>query len=261
VSPPIGPTHDHRLRRGLFLAPFDELAEPLALVDLAVQAEAAGWDGVFLWDHIAYRPPVRAVADPWVALSAIAAHTDRVRLGPMVTPLSRRRVQKLARETVTLDRLSRGRLTLGVGLGSDNARELEPFGEVTDPRERARLLDDGLARLSSLWDGEFEPPPVQQPRIPVWVAGRWPKRRPVRRAVRWDGLFPIELPGPEAIAELAAEIAAQRPADAGPFDLVVEIEPGEDPAPWHDAGATWVLTGFGRQPRVAQVREGITAGP
>jgi alkanesulfonate monooxygenase SsuD/methylene tetrahydromethanopterin reductase-like flavin-dependent oxidoreductase (luciferase family) len=245
VSPPIGPTHDHRLRRGLFLAPFDELAEPLALVDLAVQAEAAGWDGVFLWDHIAYRPPVRAVADPWVALSAIAAHTDRVRLGPMVTPLSRRRVQKLARETVTLDRLSRGRLTLGVGLGSDIARE----------------LDDGLARLSSLWDGEFEPPPVQQPRIPVWVAGRWPKRRPVRRAVRWDGLFPIELPGPEAIAELAAEIAAQRPADAGPFDLVVEIEPGEDPAPWHDAGATWVLTGFGRQPRVAQVREGITAGP
>jgi alkanesulfonate monooxygenase SsuD/methylene tetrahydromethanopterin reductase-like flavin-dependent oxidoreductase (luciferase family) len=260
VSSPTEPTREDRLRRGLFLAPFGELADPLALIDLAVRAEAGGWDGVFLWDHIAYRPPVRAVADPWVALSAIAAHTERVRLGPMVTPLSRRRVQKVARETVTLDRLSRGRLTFGVGLGSDNARELDLFGEVTDPRERARLLDEGLARLTSLWDGEFEPAPLQQPRIPVWVAGRWPKRRPVRRAIRWDGLFPIELPGPEAVAELAAEIAAQRPAVAGPFDLVVEIDPGEDPGPWHEAGATWVLTGFGREPTVDGVRAAIAAG-
>jgi alkanesulfonate monooxygenase SsuD/methylene tetrahydromethanopterin reductase-like flavin-dependent oxidoreductase (luciferase family) len=260
VSSPSGPTRNHRPRRGLFLAPFDELADPLVLVDLAVRAEAGGWDGVFLWDHIVHRPPVRAVADPWVALSAIAARTERLRLGPMVTPLSRRRVQKVARETVTLDRLSGGRLTLGVGLGSSNTRELEPFGEATDPRERARLLDEGLTQLASLWDGEFEPPPVQQPRIPVWVAARWPHRRPVRRAVQWDGLFPIELPGPEALAELADEIAAQRPADAGPFDLVVEIEPGEDPEPWRQAGATWVLTGFGRQPRADEVRAAIAAG-
>jgi alkanesulfonate monooxygenase SsuD/methylene tetrahydromethanopterin reductase-like flavin-dependent oxidoreductase (luciferase family) len=260
VSSPTGPTRDRRPRRALFLAPFDELADPLVLVDLAVRAEAGGWDGVFLWDHIIYRPPVRAVADPWVALSAIAAHTERVRLGPMVTPLSRRRVQKVARETVTLDRLSRGRLTLGVGLGSANSRELEPFGEVTDARERARLLDAGLARLSSFWDGEFEPRPVQQPRIPVWLAARWPNRRPVRRAVHWDGLFPIELPGPEALAELAVEVGAQRPADAGPFDLAVEIEPGEDPEPWRQAGATWVLTGFGRQPRADDVRAAIAAG-
>ncbi len=232
----------------------------MVLVDLAVQAEAGGWDGVFLWDHIVHRPPVRAVSDPWVSLSAIAAHTERLRLGPMVTPLSRRRVQKVARETVTLDRLSGGRLILGVGLGSSNTRELEPFGEVTDPRERARLLDEGLARLTALWDGEFEPPPVQRPRIPVWVAARWPNRRPVRRALAWDGIFPIELPGPEAVAELAGEIAAQRPADAGPFDLVIEIEPGDDPCPWHEAGATWVLTGFGREPRVDHVRAAIAAG-
>ena len=110
------------LRRGLFLAAFDELSDPNVLVDLAVAAEAGGWDGVFLWDHVVYRPPIRAVADPWVALSVIAAHTDRVRLGPTVTPLLRRRVQKEARETVALDRLSRGRLTLGVGLGSSNTR-------------------------------------------------------------------------------------------------------------------------------------------
>jgi len=252
---------DHVARRGLFLAPFDELSDPLVLVDLAVQAEAGGWDAVFLWDHVAYRAPVRAVADPWVALSAIAAHTERVRLGPMVTPLSRRRVQKVARETVTLDRLSRGRLTLGVGLGSANNGELEPFGEIVDPRERARLLDEGLHRLTSLWGGGFEPAPVQEPRIPVWVAARWPNRRPVARALRWDGIFPIDLPGPDALAELAAEISSRRPAQDGPFDLVVEIGPGADPEPWSDAGATWVLTAFGRQPRADEVREAIATGP
>jgi alkanesulfonate monooxygenase SsuD/methylene tetrahydromethanopterin reductase-like flavin-dependent oxidoreductase (luciferase family) len=150
-----------RPRRGLFLAPFDELADPWVLVELATAAESRGWDGVFLWDHIVYRPPVSAVADPWVALSAIAARTERLRLGPMVTPLSRRRVQKVARETVTLDQLSRGRLTLGVGLGSSNTAELEPFGEVVDPRERARLLDEGLERLAQFLLTGFD----RQPRL------------------------------------------------------------------------------------------------
>lgn len=224
-------------------------------------AESRGWDGVFLWDHIVHRAPVTAVSDPWVALSAIATRTERLRLGPMVTPLSRRRVQKVARETVTLDHLSRGRFTLGVGLGSSNTGELEPYGEVVDPRERARLLDERLNRLAEFWAGGLEPRPVQQPRIPVWVAGRWPKRRPLARALEWDGFFPIELPGPEALAELAGEIAATRPADAGPFDLVVEIDPGEDAGPWTRAGATWVLTGFGRQPRLDAVRAAIDAGP
>jgi alkanesulfonate monooxygenase SsuD/methylene tetrahydromethanopterin reductase-like flavin-dependent oxidoreductase (luciferase family) len=250
-----------RPRRGLFLAPFDELVDPWVLVDLAVAAESRGWDGVFLWDHIVHRPPVSAVSDPWVALSAIAAHTERLRLGPMVTPLSRRRVQKLARETVTLDHLSRGRFTLGVGLGSSNTAELEPFGEVVDPRERARLLDERLSRLADFWAGAFEPRPVQQPRIPVWVAGRWPNRRPLSRALEWDGFFPIELPGPEALAELAGEIAAKRPANDGAFDLVVEIAPDEDAGPWAQAGATWVLTGFDRSPRLEAVRAAIDAGP
>jgi alkanesulfonate monooxygenase SsuD/methylene tetrahydromethanopterin reductase-like flavin-dependent oxidoreductase (luciferase family) len=250
-----------RPRRGLFLAPFDELADPRVLVELSVAAESRGWDGVFLWDHIVHRPPVSAVADPWVALSAIAARTERLRLGPMVTPLSRRRVQKVARETVTLDRLSRGRFTLGVGLGSSNTAELEPFGEVVDPRERARLLDERLTRLAELWAGEFQPRPVQQPRIPVWVAGRWPKQRPLARALQWDGFFPIELPGPDALAELAGEIAAKRRADAGSFDLVVEIEPGDDALPWAQAGATWVLTGCDRLAPAKEVERVIEAGP
>jgi alkanesulfonate monooxygenase SsuD/methylene tetrahydromethanopterin reductase-like flavin-dependent oxidoreductase (luciferase family) len=248
------------LRRGLYLAPFEELADPRVLLALAVHAEEHGWDGVFLWDHILYRPPVRAVADPWVALSAIAAHTERVRLGPLVTPLSRRRVHKVARETVTLDHLSNGRLILGVGLGSGRNDELERFGEVADPRERAQRLDRGLTRLSEFWAGEFEPRPVQTPRIPIWVAARWPHRRPVRRAVRWDGLFPIELPDPEALAELAREVAEERGDDQEPFELVIDLEPGAELDPWHEAGATWILTDFGPQPTEARVREIIVHG-
>ena len=248
-------------KRGIFLAPFDELVDPGTLAELARRAEQRGWDGFFLWDHIKYRPPVRAVADPWIALAAIACATDRLRIGPLVTPLSRRRVQKVARETVTLDHLSRGRLTLGVGLGSDRNDELEPFGEVVDPRERARLLDQGLERLGTFWAGEFQPMPVQEPRVPVWVAGRWPNRRPVQRAARWDGMFPIDLDGPDDLAALATEIRDLRAGREDPFDLVAEIQPGAAAEPWEAAGATWVLTDFEPQPRLDDVREAIEAGP
>jgi alkanesulfonate monooxygenase SsuD/methylene tetrahydromethanopterin reductase-like flavin-dependent oxidoreductase (luciferase family) len=249
------------VKRGIFVPPFDELVDPAILADLAEGAERHGWDGFFLWDHVAYREPVRAVADPWVALAAIACRTERLRIGPMVTPLARRRVHKLARETVTLDHLSRGRLTLGVGLGSDRNDEFERFGEVTEPRERARLLDEGLERLSRYWAGELEPPPVQQPRIPVWAASRWPNRRPLRRAAHWDGLFPIELPGPEALAELVEEIGELRAGNADPFDFVVEIEPGDDAEAWEAAGATWVLTSFDYTPRLEEVRAATEAAP
>jgi alkanesulfonate monooxygenase SsuD/methylene tetrahydromethanopterin reductase-like flavin-dependent oxidoreductase (luciferase family) len=248
-------------KRGIYVAPFDELAEPGLLAELAASAEERGWDGFFLWDHVAYRPPTHALADPWVALSAVACATDSVLLGPLVTPLSRRRVQKVARETVTLDRLSRGRLRFGVGLGSTRNEELEPFGEVVDPRQRADLLDRGLDALAGFWRGGFEPPPIQRPRIPVWVAARWPNRRPVRRAARWDGLFPIELPGPEALAELASEIRGLRAGADDPFELIVSNPAGTDPTPWEEAGATWLLTGFGPLPRTDDVRTVITAGP
>jgi alkanesulfonate monooxygenase SsuD/methylene tetrahydromethanopterin reductase-like flavin-dependent oxidoreductase (luciferase family) len=251
-------------KHAIFVAPFDELVDPRLLAELAALAEQREWDGFFVWDHIRYREPVQAVADPWVALAAIAVATERLRIGPMVTPIARRRVQKLARETATLDLLSRGRLTLGVGLGSDRSLEFSTFGEELDPRGRAKLLDDGLGRLAEFWAGEFLPKPAQQPRIPVWAATRWPHRRPLERAARWDGLFPIELPAPEDLATLAAELRELR-EHAGradlPFDLVAEIEPGAPARPWVEAGATWVFTGFGHVPRADQVREVIEAGP
>ena len=250
-----------RAQRGIFVAPFDELVDPRELAHVAAEAEAAGWDGFFVWDHVRYSAPTETVADPWIALAAIACATERVRIGPLVTPLSRRRVHKLAKETATLDLLSGGRVVLGAGLGSDRHGELGPFGEVEDPKERAALLDAGLERLAAYWAGGLMPRPLQTPRIPVWIAARWPARRPVRRAARWDGLFPIDLPGPEALAELAGEVAELRGGDSGPFDLIVTNPAGHDPAPWEAAGATWCLTGFGQSPKLADVRAAIAAGP
>jgi alkanesulfonate monooxygenase SsuD/methylene tetrahydromethanopterin reductase-like flavin-dependent oxidoreductase (luciferase family) len=244
-------------RRGIFVAPFEELSEPAVVAELAARAERRGWDGFFVWDHVAYKRPVRAIADPWVTLAAVAVATERLLIGPLVTPLPRRRPHQLARETVTLDRLSAGRLVFGVGLGSERTGEFDAnrFGEEADPKARAKLLDDGLDRLLAYWDGEFEPRPVQRPRIPVWVAARWPRRRPLRRAARFDGLFPIDLPGPEALEELAGEVRALR--GPGPFDLVAEHPLGDDPAPWIEAGATWCLTAFGIHPTRAEVQQAI----
>lgn len=241
------------MKRGIFVAPFDELADPRLIAELAGDAERAGFDGFFLWDHVAYRPPVEALLDPWICMAAIAVATERILIGPLITPPARRRIHKLARETVTLDLLSGGRFVFGAGLGSDNSGEFSQFGEESDPKARAALLDDGLDELRRYWDGAFRPRPVR--RIPIWLAARWPNRRPVRRAARFDGLFPIDLPGPEALAELAAEVPGP------PFDIVVTNPPGTDPAPWVQAGATWCLTGFSNQPQLAEVRAAIGAGP
>jgi alkanesulfonate monooxygenase SsuD/methylene tetrahydromethanopterin reductase-like flavin-dependent oxidoreductase (luciferase family) len=249
-------------RRAIFVAPFGELSEPARVAELAARAEDRGWDGFFLWDHVAFHKPVRAIADPWVTLAAMAVATRRLVLGPLVTSVPRRRPHKLARETVTLDRLSGGRLVLGVGLGWDRSGEFDPdrYGEESDPRVRARLLDEGLDRLLAYWDGEFKPRPVQRPRIPVWVAVGWPNRRPLRRAARFDGVFPIDLPGPEALAELAGEVRALRGShDLDGFDVVVSNPPGTDPEPWIAAGATWCLTGLDPRARAAEVERAIDA--
>jgi alkanesulfonate monooxygenase SsuD/methylene tetrahydromethanopterin reductase-like flavin-dependent oxidoreductase (luciferase family) len=265
------------VRHALFVPLFGELSDPIAVADLAARAEAKGWDGFFVWDHLLYREPVELIADPWVALAAVACATERLVLGPMVTPLARRRPQKLARETVTLDHLSRGRLVLGVGLGGDAGGELRAFGEELDASARARMLDEGLELLARMWSGDrvehtgprfradgvvMRPPAVQRPRIPVWVASVWPHRKPLRRVARWDGWFPINLDAPEQLAEAAAEVASIRDGSALPLDVAVQGLPGVDPWPWQQAGATWWLVRFEPwSPTVAEVGEVLDEGP
>jgi alkanesulfonate monooxygenase SsuD/methylene tetrahydromethanopterin reductase-like flavin-dependent oxidoreductase (luciferase family) len=251
-------------RSGLFVPLFGELSNPVAVARLAAEAEEAGWDGFFVWDQVRWRPPVLEVADPWIALAAIATSTTSIRLGPLVTPLARRRPAKVARETATLDQLSSGRLTLGVGLGSDRfAQEFSITGEEVDDRRRARMLDESLEILSAAWSGEpvhhegehytvggmrFLPRPVQRPGVPIWVAGFPGNAKPMRRAARHQGFFPANLEHPDQLAEVVAAITTLRGQlgidMARPYDIVTEIEPGRDPLPYVAAGATWWLVGF-----------------
>ena len=270
------------MRLGLYIPPFDELADPALVARLCAQAEEAGWDGAFVWDQLRWREPVAAVADPQITLAAIACATERIRLGPMITPLARRRPAKVARETATLDRLSDGRLTLGVGLGSDKfAGEYSITGEELDDRKRAGMLDEALGILQAAWTGElvrhrgehytidamrFLPRPVQRPGVPIWVAGFYGKSRPLRRAIRYQGFFPVGLEHPDQLAEISTELRRLgRDTRAGapePFDIAVELDPGSDPAPYAAAGATWGLVAFPWNPvSVDQIRGVIREGP
>jgi alkanesulfonate monooxygenase SsuD/methylene tetrahydromethanopterin reductase-like flavin-dependent oxidoreductase (luciferase family) len=244
-----------------------------------------------VWDHLVQNPPEAPVADPWIVLAAVAATTQRIKLAAMVTPLARRRPWKVARETVSLDRLSGGRLIFGAGLGSSGEREFGAFGEDPDAKHRAALLDEGLEVLAGLWTGEpvdhdganltvhsagFQPTSPQRPRIPVWVAGRWPAKPGFRRAARWDGVFPTHrdvgfgetMPAAE-LAEIVEYTLAHRDAD-GPFDVAIEAQtegadPGADLAatePYREAGLTWWIEALHpvRGP-LAEMRARIEAGP
>lgn len=262
------------MHAGIFLPIFDELADPATLARLAGRAEARGWDGCFLWDHVLYRPPVSAATDPWIALAAIAAATERVQIGPMVTPLARRRPWIVARQAVALDHLSGGRFVLGLGLGLDSSGgELSRFGEELDDRRRAAMLDEGLEVLTRLLSGEpvdhrgehytvedvtFLPRPARAGGMPLWLAARWPHRRPVERALRHDGVFLIDTDDPASVAAIVDRAAAL----GRPFDVVVEGDPGTDVDGWRAAGATWWLASFDAfGATVAAVEAVIDAGP
>lgn len=272
------------MRFGLDLPTTGEYANVRLLADLAGAAEAAGWDGFFVFDQVA-SDQSEPLVDPWLALAAVALATNTLRFGPLVTPLARRRPWKVAREAATLDRLSGGRMVLGVGLGA-GATEFENLGEVGDPKQRAAMLDEGLAILQGLWQGEpfdfegqhyhlqgahFLPTPQQQPRIPIWVGGIWPNHAPMRRAARWDGVFPHFRGGmmpPTELARLVDYILSQRTGGTE-FDVVLRNK--LDPMPldqeaalvatYAAAGLTWWLVGTEGVPNVSAMFARIRQGP
>jgi alkanesulfonate monooxygenase SsuD/methylene tetrahydromethanopterin reductase-like flavin-dependent oxidoreductase (luciferase family) len=238
------------MRTAVSIPPF---ADAATLVDLAVAAEEAGWDGVFFWDHLVWVPRFRVdVHDPWVLLGAVAQRTSRVRLGTMVTPLARRRPWVVAKHLTTLDHLSGGRAVLGVGLGEPRDADFGDLGDPADPRVRAAVLDEALAVLDGLLRGPVDhhgahfrvrthlrPRPRPRPRPQVWVAAVAPHRRPLARARRWDGVVPIGSEGPLTPADLARYLdGVERPEG---WDVVAEWAPGAGADEYADAGATWLV--------------------
>ncbi|HSO96600.1 MAG TPA: LLM class flavin-dependent oxidoreductase [Acidimicrobiia bacterium] len=265
------------MRFGLHVPQLGTLGDPTALVDVARRAEAAGWDGCFVWDHLMHAgdPPA---CDPWVTLGAMAASTERLRLGPMVTPLPRRRPWKVAREAATLDRLSGGRSVLGVGIGTDAYREFTAFSEAaTTDASRAALLDEGLDVVAALWGGGRvtyrgshltvddvvqTPTPVQQPRIPIWCAAVWPHRTPLRRAARWDGVVPVGRLDVADVRDLRRAVDEHRTVDA-PYDVALPTSAATSAAvaDYEAAGVTWWLVSLDARQPVAVLAAQIDRGP
>jgi alkanesulfonate monooxygenase SsuD/methylene tetrahydromethanopterin reductase-like flavin-dependent oxidoreductase (luciferase family) len=267
------------MRCGVIL-PGGTAAQQLAQAEMA---ERAGWDGVFVWEA-AYG------IDAWTLLAAIAARTERVRLGTMLTPLPWRRPWKVASQVVTLDQLSQGRAVLAVGLGAI-ATDLPDTGEPVGLRERADMLDEGIDLIRVLWDGRRHfhgshytyscdrddlirvGRPVQE-RIPIWVVGVWPRPRSMRRVLRCDGIIP-QYSGegsPQQLRDLREWLAERGVTE--PFDVLSEGETPADDAgqaaamvqPWRDAGATWWMETRWEMPhdsagRMREVEERIVAGP
>lgn len=235
------------------------IGDPSRIVEFAVEVEQAGFDGFFVWDHI---NPVNMgehleVHDPWVLLTAVAAATERVRIGTAVTPVSRRRPEKLAKELVTLDHLSGGRLTLGVGLGEPSEHEFVPFGDLADQRARAARTDEALGLLDQLLRGKpidhtgehhelhahLRPAALQEPRPPIWIAATPPYRKGLERAARWDGVFcnlrvkqDYSLLTPTELQEYLGGLL-DRPG----FEIATTPHPDHAPEEYEDVGVTAVV--------------------
>jgi probable F420-dependent oxidoreductase len=271
------------MRYGIEVVTLGACAEPRVVVELAQAAEAAGWDGLFVWDHLGFVWGAPS-ADPWVLLAAVAQATRRLRLGTAVTPLPRRRPQVLASTVATLDRLSQGRVIFGAGLGGV-AQEFTAFGEPGDARRRAQRLDEGLELVARLWAGQavthhgshylvegvtLAPLPVQRPRVPVWIGGDG--RPALRRAARWDGWVTggVDEQGrptttPERLAGQVAYIRQHRAASAA-FDVALTgcSEPGDAARAdaFGAAGVTWWLESLhGVRGSAEQLRARVEAGP
>lgn len=254
------------------------------MVDLAREADDMGWDGFFIWDHVGGPPAWGPMIDPTVVLAAIATNTKRITFGPIVTALPRTFPWKLARETVSLDRLSLGRFVLGVGIGSDFGGEYSTFDHSTNDTVHGEMLDEGLTVLTKLWSGQtfdyegkyyklknarFLPTPLQQPHIPIWVAGAWPNKKPFRRAAQWDGVCPMgrdQEMTPDDFRDMLAYIHQYRQTES-PFAVLAAghtLGTDEDKAiiaPFAEAGVTWWQEGFDWNYSLEQVRTRIRKGP
>jgi alkanesulfonate monooxygenase SsuD/methylene tetrahydromethanopterin reductase-like flavin-dependent oxidoreductase (luciferase family) len=263
------------VRYGVTLPPFYEWSDPRVVMEMAREADDAGWDGFFVWDHVTWDPAwggTPPIADPWLCLAAAATVTSRVLLGPMVTPLVRRRPQQVAREIVTLDQLSGGRAVLGVGLGADY--DFTAYGEPLV--NRGARLDEALAVLTAMLTGEtvdFEgehytihsppslPPPVNG-RVPIWMGGFLPNAAPFARAARYDGVVPNKQ-GPLTPDDIVA--TREMVGRTDDYDYVASgntASPSDSLAEWEDAGATWWLESlypFGG--RAEPTRQRVKAGP
>jgi alkanesulfonate monooxygenase SsuD/methylene tetrahydromethanopterin reductase-like flavin-dependent oxidoreductase (luciferase family) len=251
---------------------FGDFADPRAVAKVAVEAEQAGWDGLFVWDHVVHSKRQRRgepFGDPWILLTAAALATSRVKLGTLLTPVPRRRPEQLARQVATLDALSGGRMIFAGGLGGPIEDEYGSFGDATDPKLLAERLDEGLEILRRYWSGdlvdhhgthyevndvELLPATVQKPHPPVWIGGFWPNRAPMRRAARWDGAAPLFMsakhgvvPPVDEFRELASYVQEHRENDGDRrFEFVLGgVTPGDPEAaaaviePLAAAGATW----------------------
>ena len=266
---------------GIEVVTFGEFGDPRVVVRLARAAEAAGWEGLWVWDHIVFP---YGVGDPWVILCAVAASTRRLKLCPGIAPLPRYRPHVLARLLTSLDILSEGRIIFGAGLGGV-AEEFTAYGESGDAKARAGMLDEGLEVLTRLWSGEpvthhgkyyslenvvHSPVPAQRPRLPVWIGGE--SRAARRRAARWDGWIVNAVNEncetvrtPELLAEQVAYLRQHR-ANAAPFDVALDglSQPGDGARAreYEAAGATWWFeTLFGLRGSVEEMLRRVEAGP
>src|ERR671921_32063 len=249
---------------GIVMSNLDDCADPRLAIRLARAAEEAGWEAVFVWDHVGFVWGSTS-SDPWISLSAVAVSTTHLKLGTAITPLARRRPQVVANALGSLDLLTGGRMIFGAGLGGVT-EEFTAFGEPGAAKERAAMLDEGLTVLDRLWSGEMvmhhgqyydvehvslAPLPFQRPRIPIWIGGESPP--PLRRAAPRGGWLapttspdgtPIMGKDPGRIAQMVAEIRRHRTADA-PFAVAVDgySDPGDPTLPhaYEAAGATWWL--------------------
>ena len=281
------------MKFGFLLPNFGPFSDVRLLADLAHDAESAGWDGFFLADTIQMMGyEISPTSDPWIAMTAIAMRTERIKFGLIVSAPPRRRPWQLAKEAATLDQLSNGRLILGVGSGDEHDRAFEVFGEERDLKRRAAMLDESLEIFTGLWTGQpfsfagehyqieeirMLPAPVQQPRIPIWVGWLWPRKRPIDRAARWDGAAPFKLNEDGSFADITPDELRQmrqmidaRRIDDGPYDIVSSgpiVASATDSAALEvlrantEAGATWSFEYIPPEFDIDEFRAALRAGP